>query len=45
MRHNSEYTITTHKKNIFGKLGVTNAHDATKYALRTGLIDLVEYYI
>lgn len=45
MRYNSEYTITTHKKNIFSKLGVNNAHDATKYALRTGLIDLVEYYI
>ncbi len=45
MRCNSEYTISTHKKNIFSKLGVTNAHDATKYALRTGIIDLVEYYI
>lgn len=45
MRCNSEYTISTHKKNIFSKLGVNNAHDATKYALRTGLIDLVEYYI
>ena len=38
-------TYATVPKNIFGKLGVTNAHDATKYALRTGLIDLVEYYI
>lgn len=45
MRYNSEYTISTHKKNIFSKLGVNNTHEATKYALRTGLIDLVEYYI
>ncbi|MDY5328880.1 MAG: LuxR C-terminal-related transcriptional regulator, partial [Bacteroidaceae bacterium] len=45
MRFNSEFTISTHKKNIFSKLGVNNAHDATKYALRTGIIDLVDYYI
>lgn len=45
MRFNSEYTISTHKKNIFSKLGVNNVHDATKYALRTGIIDLVDYYI
>ena len=45
MRYNSEYTISTHKKNIFSKLGVNNAHEATKYALRAGLVDSAEYYI
>lgn len=45
MRCKSEHTIVSHKKNIFAKLGVNNIHDATKFALRSGLVDLVEYYI
>ncbi|MCD8194192.1 MAG: LuxR C-terminal-related transcriptional regulator, partial [Tannerellaceae bacterium] len=44
-RNSSVYTIVTHKKNIFRKLEVNNVHDATKYALRAGLIDTIEYYI
>lgn len=44
-RHSSIHTITTHKKNIFRKLGVNNIYEATKYALRAGLVDLMEYYI
>lgn len=44
-RNSSVYTIVTHKKNIFRKLEVNNVHDATKYALRAGLIDMIEYYI
>ena len=35
----------THRKNIFRKLGVNNVHEATKYALRAGLVDSAEYYI
>lgn len=41
----SVYTIMTHRKNIFRKLSVNNVHEATKYALRSGIVDPVEYYI
>ncbi|GHT08099.1 helix-turn-helix transcriptional regulator [Bacteroidia bacterium] len=44
-RISSVHTITTHKKNIFRKLEVNNIHEATKYALRSGLIDSMDYYI
>jgi DNA-binding NarL/FixJ family response regulator len=44
-RFSSTHTITTHRKNIFRKLDVNNVHEATKYALRAGIIDLAEYYI
>ena len=35
----------THKKNIFRKLGVNNVYEATRYALRAGLVEMMEYYI
>lgn len=41
----SIHTIMTHRKNIFRKLEVNNVHEATKYAMRSGLIDMAEYYI
>ena len=41
----SFHTVNTHRKNIFRKLGVNNVHEATKYALRAGLVDAAEYYI
>lgn len=44
-RFSSIHTITTHRKNIFRKLEVNNVHEATKYALRAGIIDAAEYYI
>lgn len=44
-RVSSIHTIITHKKNIFRKLDVNNVYEATKYALRAGLVDMVEYYI
>lgn len=44
-RHSSIHTVITHKKNIFRKLGVNNVYEATKYALRAGLVEMVEYYI
>lgn len=44
-RFSSIHTITTHRKNIFRKLGVNTAHEATKYALRAGLVDPSEFYI
>ncbi len=44
-RSSSIHTITTHKKNIFRKIRVNTAYEATKYALRAGLVEMVEYYI
>jgi DNA-binding NarL/FixJ family response regulator len=44
-RFSSIHTITTHRKNIFRKLDVNSVHDATKYALRAGILDSAEYYI
>ena len=44
-RFSSFHTVNTHRKNIFRKLGVNNVHEATKYALRAGLIDSAEYCI
>lgn len=41
----STHTVTTHRKNIFRKLGINTAHEATKFALRAGLIDSSEFYI
>lgn len=44
-RNLSFHTVNSHRKNIFRKLNVNNAHEATKYAMRAGIVDLVEYYI
>ena len=44
-RYSSIHTITTHRKNIFRKLGVNTAHEVIKYALRAGLVDSSEFYI
>ncbi len=44
-RNSSIHTVITHKKNIFRKLGINNVYEATKYALRAGLVEMVEYYI
>ncbi|MBR1668726.1 MAG: response regulator transcription factor [Bacteroidaceae bacterium] len=44
-RNSSIHTITTHKKNIFRKIRVNTVYEATKYALRAGLVEMVEYYI
>ena len=41
----SVHTIMTHRKNIFKKIEVNNVHEATKYAMRAGIVDLAEYYI
>ncbi|MCQ2203309.1 MAG: response regulator transcription factor [Bacteroidales bacterium] len=45
MRNSSFHTIVTHKKNIFRKLEVNTVYEATKYALKAGLVEIVEYYI
>jgi len=41
----SVHTIMTHRKNIFRKIKVNNVHEATKYAMRAGIVNLAEYYI
>lgn len=41
----SVYTVMTHRKNIFRKLKVNNAQEAVRYALRAGIVDMVEYCI
>lgn len=45
IRFVSAHTIMTHRKNIFRKIDVNNVHEATKYAMRAGIVDLAEYYI
>lgn len=44
-RFSSFHTVNTHRKNIFRKISVNNVHEATRYALRAGLVDAAEYYI
>lgn len=44
-RFSSNHTIITHKKNIFRKLGVNSVYEATRYAIRAGIADPLEYYI
>jgi len=44
-RNISMHTVMTHRKNIFRKIEVNTVYEATKYAMKTGLVDLTEYYI
>lgn len=44
-RHVSFHTINTHRKNIFRKLGVSNASELIMQAIKAGWIDNIEYYI
>ena len=44
-RYSSIHTINSHRKNIFRKFNVNTAHEAVRAAVRSGLIDIAEYYI
>jgi len=44
IRYSSTHTIVTHKKNIFRKIEVNSVYEATRYALRIGLVEN-DYYI
>ncbi|MDR1882671.1 MAG: response regulator transcription factor [Prevotella sp.] len=44
-RNISVYTVITHRKNIYRKLDVNNSQEASRYALRAGIIDASDYYI
>ncbi len=41
----SFYTVMTHRKNIFRKLGIKNSSELLMYAMKAGIIDSLEYYI
>lgn len=41
----SFHTVNSHRKNIFRKLGINNMHEAVKYAIRAGILDVADYYI
>ena len=44
-RNLSFHTINTHRKNIFRKINVNNVKEAIKYAMRAGIIDIIDYSI
>jgi len=44
-RNVSVHTIMAHRKNIFRKTGVTNVSGLVLYALKEGLIEVIDYQI
>ena len=44
-KHISFHTVNTHRKNIFRKIGVTNASELIIHAIKAGWIDNIEYFI
>jgi DNA-binding NarL/FixJ family response regulator len=41
----SFHTVMTHRKNIFRKLGVSSSPELVMYAIKSGLIENIEYHI
>ncbi len=41
----SFHTVMTHRKNILRKLGVSNSSELIMYAIKTGIIDTIDYQI
>ena len=44
-RNISYHTVSTHRKNIFRKIEVSNASELIMHAIKAGWIDNIEYYI
>lgn len=44
-KHISVHTVMTHRKNIFRKLEVNSISELTKFAIRNGLTDILDYNI
>ena len=44
-KHLSFHTVITHRKNIFRKLGINNTSELIMHAMRSGIIDSLDYYI
>lgn len=44
-KHISTHTVMTHRKNIFRKLGVNSISELTKFAIKNGLTDFLDYSI
>lgn len=44
-KHISFHTVNTHRKNIFRKMGVSNASELIMLAIKAGWIDNIEYFI
>lgn len=38
-------TVTTYRKNIYRKLNVSSRSELVRYAIETGLVDAIDYYI
>jgi len=45
LKNISFHTVNTHRKNIFRKMGVSNASELIIQAIKSGWIDNIEYYI
>jgi DNA-binding NarL/FixJ family response regulator len=41
----SIHTVMTHRKNIFRKIGINNSSELLMFAVRTGMIDSIDYVI
>lgn len=44
-RNVSFHTVISHRKNIFAKLNINNVSELVVYAVRSGIINDIEYYI
>jgi len=44
-KHLSFHTVNTHRKNIFRKLNVSNTSELIMFAIKSGWIENIEYYI
>ncbi|MDR1021933.1 MAG: response regulator transcription factor [Prevotellaceae bacterium] len=45
IRYLSQHTVASHRKNIFRKIEVNTVYEATRYAVRMGLVDIADYQI